>query len=127
VSRRNTHPSFCPDPVSRVRHKIPADSANGPLSARTAQAAHPSGGHRGLPWRFRHEHLPKEYAYFFFYSLVRTSYVKRLAARRRGALARPQARPRAHLQPRDHALRVRAHKGRRACRTGARRRPEHEP
>ncbi len=198
MSRRNTRPSFCPDPVSRVRPKIPADSANGPLSARTAQVAHPSGGHRGLLWRFRREHLPKEYAYFFFYSLVRTSYVKRLAVRRpagspaaplstvaelalsavagalmqtltisvsaittwqqlgtskvegkageqahggsffdvardrvrggrRGALARPQAQPRAHLQPRGHARRVRARKGLRACRTGAHRRPEHEP
>src|SRR6266851_4722047 len=106
VSRRHDDPSVRPDLVRRVKTRIQADSANGrsvrALLKRILQEEGITGFYRGfgatmlntfsMRTSFFSPPFPSlptkrpatEYAYFFFYSLVRTSYLKRLAARRPG-------------------------------------------
>ena len=104
VSRPQAHPNSHPHSARRIKTRIQADSANGrsvrALLKRILKEEGIAGFYRGfcatmlntfsmrasffsstLPTRTQTP-FATEYAYFFFYSLVRTSYLKRLAARR---------------------------------------------
>jgi len=101
-ARPDLHADFAP---AQYKDKDPSQLCQWPFNTRTAQAYPQRGGYRGfLSWFWSNyaQHFlyayavsfvpslllgltcecAKEYAYFFFYSLVRTSYSKRLAARR---------------------------------------------
>ncbi|KAH9998856.1 adenine nucleotide transporter [Russula compacta] len=72
-------------PLDTVKTRIQADSANGrsirALLKRILKEEGIAGFYRGFGATMLNT-FSMQYAYFFFYSLVRTSYLKRLAARR---------------------------------------------
>lgn len=72
-------------PLDTVKTRIQADSANGrsvrTLLKRILKEEGIAGFYRGFCATMLNT-FSMQYAYFFFYSLVRTSYLKRLAARR---------------------------------------------
>ncbi|KAI0255043.1 adenine nucleotide transporter [Lactifluus subvellereus] len=72
-------------PLDTVKTRIQADSSNGrsvrALLKRIFKEEGIAGFYRGFGATMLNT-FSMQYAYFFFYSLVRTSYVKRLAARR---------------------------------------------
>jgi len=71
----------------RVKTRIQADSANGrsvrALLKRILKEEGIAGFYRGFCATMLNT-FSMQYAYFFFYSLVRTSYLKRLAVREEG-------------------------------------------